>query len=451
MDRVGICDRMPARCSKISHIPFSEECELCLRDDEDDLTHEFRSLTPAQRQSASSPCALSLPGSHAASPKVEPLFTPHLSPNRSDMSPLSPPRFAIAGVHSDNRGGTASVEPDHASTCPHRGKLYLSSVQAMFLLGSGENVYDVGAVLSCLPAVNSDVSELAKKANIKHHSYFLLDDNDALSVRLGDGSPATSPRLGAKQQQQHVDDTIFNRFMDGPALRSALQFIHSNRLANRNVLVHCDGGVLRSPATVIAYLMAYTNRSLIDASAVVKRSRSVVHVRLLEDSLQALESSLHNSSANSHQSINFTGERSSFDLGGAAATIQVPETEYHAPKLLRPSTTDATGELRSPALLSTTRAPCGPLEDSCEDDGFHLTQHPFEALASGGAAPSCADDRATTNTECTPQLFAASTATQRSTPSRAFVTGTLAAVTLANSSGVPTKTLAKPFLSVRID
>ncbi|CUI15163.1 dual specificity protein phosphatase, putative [Bodo saltans] len=458
---------MPAKCSTISPIAFSEDCELCARDAEEEyLTHEFRSLTPAQRNIAPSPCALSLPGSHTASPKLEALPSAYTSPVRGDMSPLSPPRFTVPGGRNDvslSVEGGRSKSGESSSCCPHRGKLFLSSVQAMFLLGSGENVFEIGAVLSCLPAVNGDVSALAKKANIEHHAYFLLDDNDALTVRLGDGSPTSSPRSSTKQRlsvtpppptvqdgDKSSDDNIFHKFQDGPALRNALQFIHANRLANRNVLVHCDGGVLRSPATVISYLMAFTSRSMAEASSIVKRCRSIVHVRLLEDSLQAFETSLHNSSANSHscQSVNF-GDRSSFEFG-AASTMHVPESECVVLDPVRSTVRGRTSssDSHSTPRLCATRTPYGPLGDSDDDrDPFHRLHDDASAGADIEISHQFSPATATTAVTVTPFTMGQRLASS-STSSRNVLIGALSP-TISNAA--PTKPLNKPFLSVRID
>jgi hypothetical protein len=365
------------------------------------------------------------------------------------MSPLSPPRFSVPGERSEGGG------------CPHRGKLYLSSVQAMFLLGSGENVFDIGAVLSCLPAVNDDVSALAKKANIEHHAYFLLDDNDALSVRLGDGSPTSSPRSSAKRgsvtspaaaesDNNHHEEDIFRKFQDGPALRNALQFIHSHRLAKRNVLVHCDGGVLRSPATVISYLMAFTRRSMSEASAIVKRCRSVVHVRLLEDSLQAFENSLHNSSANSHQSVNL-GDRSTFEISGAS-TMRVPES---ACVILDPVRSSARGrtcsESRFSPRLCVTHTSNGPLDDSSGGDGDFHSHHSEETSERTDTDILHRFPVSTTTTTVTVTPFAtAQKMVSASVSSRNVLSGALA-TTISNTNPVSTIPMNKPFLSVRID
>ncbi|VDP51680.1 unnamed protein product [Schistosoma mattheei] len=57
---------------------------------------------------------------------------------------------------------------------------------------------------------------------------------------------------------------------------SAFQFIEEVRCSGKTVLVHCQAGVSRSPALIIAYLMNYSSLSLSDAYQYVKSKRSVI-------------------------------------------------------------------------------------------------------------------------------------------------------------------------------
>ncbi|CAI2723406.1 unnamed protein product [Schistosoma spindalis] len=57
---------------------------------------------------------------------------------------------------------------------------------------------------------------------------------------------------------------------------SAFQFIEEARCSGKTVLVHCQAGVSRSPALIIAYLMNYSSLSLLDAYQYVKSRRSVI-------------------------------------------------------------------------------------------------------------------------------------------------------------------------------
>ncbi|KAH8853707.1 Dual specificity protein phosphatase 10 [Schistosoma japonicum] len=57
---------------------------------------------------------------------------------------------------------------------------------------------------------------------------------------------------------------------------TAFQFIEDARCSGKTVLVHCQAGVSRSPALIIAYLMAYSSLSLLDAYQYVKLKRSVI-------------------------------------------------------------------------------------------------------------------------------------------------------------------------------
>ncbi|VDP65786.1 unnamed protein product [Echinostoma caproni] len=61
-----------------------------------------------------------------------------------------------------------------------------------------------------------------------------------------------------------------------PLFTSAFEFIEQSREAGDSVLVHCQAGVSRSPAFVIAYLMAHSGLSLREAYRWVKSKRSVI-------------------------------------------------------------------------------------------------------------------------------------------------------------------------------
>ncbi|KAF6776847.1 hypothetical protein AHF37_03149 [Paragonimus kellicotti] len=61
-----------------------------------------------------------------------------------------------------------------------------------------------------------------------------------------------------------------------PFFNSAFEFIEESRCSGKAVLVHCQAGVSRSPALVIAYLMAHSDLSLRDAYRLVKSKRSVI-------------------------------------------------------------------------------------------------------------------------------------------------------------------------------
>ncbi len=63
-----------------------------------------------------------------------------------------------------------------------------------------------------------------------------------------------------------------------PYLSEVTEFIHEQLSANKRVLVHCQGGVNRSPAFVIAYLARY-NMSLEDAIVLVRSARSGARIQ----------------------------------------------------------------------------------------------------------------------------------------------------------------------------
>src|SRR5690348_2757224 len=62
-----------------------------------------------------------------------------------------------------------------------------------------------------------------------------------------------------------------------PYLDEATSFIRTHILADATVLVHCKGGINRSPAFVIAYLSLY-EMSLEDAITLVTTKRSSVRL-----------------------------------------------------------------------------------------------------------------------------------------------------------------------------
>ncbi|CAH8479888.1 unnamed protein product [Heterobilharzia americana] len=61
-----------------------------------------------------------------------------------------------------------------------------------------------------------------------------------------------------------------------PYFNTAFQFIEEVRCSGKCVLVHCQAGVSRSPALIIAYVMAYSSLSLFEAYQFIKSRRSVI-------------------------------------------------------------------------------------------------------------------------------------------------------------------------------
>ncbi|CAF1394294.1 unnamed protein product [Adineta steineri] len=59
-----------------------------------------------------------------------------------------------------------------------------------------------------------------------------------------------------------------------------LEYIHKNLLLNQNILVHCQGGVSRSPSFIIAYLMKYHSKTFDQAYSIVKDKRKIINPNL---------------------------------------------------------------------------------------------------------------------------------------------------------------------------
>ena len=57
---------------------------------------------------------------------------------------------------------------------------------------------------------------------------------------------------------------------------STFKFIHENLSKNRNIFIHCQAGISRSPSFVIGYLMKHHSKMLDDAYNLVKSRRSII-------------------------------------------------------------------------------------------------------------------------------------------------------------------------------
>lgn len=58
------------------------------------------------------------------------------------------------------------------------------------------------------------------------------------------------------------------------------EYIHQKLLLNQNVLIHCQGGISRSPSFVIGYLMKYHSKTFDQAYSFVKEKRKITNPNL---------------------------------------------------------------------------------------------------------------------------------------------------------------------------
>jgi dual specificity MAP kinase phosphatase len=58
---------------------------------------------------------------------------------------------------------------------------------------------------------------------------------------------------------------------------TTFEYIHEKLLMNKNILVHCQGGVSRSPSFIIGYLMRYHSKTFDEAYTIVKDKRSIIN------------------------------------------------------------------------------------------------------------------------------------------------------------------------------
>jgi len=61
---------------------------------------------------------------------------------------------------------------------------------------------------------------------------------------------------------------------------TTLEYIHQKLSTNKNILVHCQGGVSRSPSFIIGYLMKYHSKTLDEAYHLVKNKRNIINPNL---------------------------------------------------------------------------------------------------------------------------------------------------------------------------
>lgn len=61
---------------------------------------------------------------------------------------------------------------------------------------------------------------------------------------------------------------------------STFAYIHEKLSMNKNILVHCQGGVSRSPSFIIGYLMKYHSQAFDQAREFVKTKRSIINPNL---------------------------------------------------------------------------------------------------------------------------------------------------------------------------
>ena len=72
--------------------------------------------------------------------------------------------------------------------------------------------------------------------------------------------------------EDHVDASLL------PHWPAACEFVRGHMAAGRTVLVHCKGGMSRSPATVLAFLVRVCGLSLMEAWAVVVAGRPTIRI-----------------------------------------------------------------------------------------------------------------------------------------------------------------------------
>jgi len=128
----------------------------------------------------------------------------------------------------------------------------------------------------------------------------IIQSEDGFSILLGSAAGAGNTRLLEENKIRYIlnvsDRVRFRRIADkdseikihfvpisdfgdtelGEVLEECFAIIDEARNSKQNILVHCQGGVNRSPTVVIAYLMIRLNRTLKESYQTVKESRSQI-------------------------------------------------------------------------------------------------------------------------------------------------------------------------------
>lgn len=120
---------------------------------------------------------------------------------------------------------------------------------------------------------------------------FLGNANDAKDLdRLKENDIKTIINISTNIPCYHQDDPLFD-YLQLPCqdsihqnlleyFETTFEYIQRKLTAKENVLVHCQGGVSRSPSFIIGYLMRYHSKTFQDAYSFVKDKRKIINPNL---------------------------------------------------------------------------------------------------------------------------------------------------------------------------
>eukprot|EP00760_Papus_ankaliazontas_P025603 PhM_4_TR2809/c0_g1_i1/m.83454 len=193
--------------------------------------------------------------------------TPSTTPSQASNNSLNTPSAETA-ARSMSPGGARML-----------GDLYVGSLQCIFNHDKVFPEFGIRSIVSCVTSDPEHLADVLEMHSIPREDYLLvpLEDNR-------DQYNALTPL---------VDATV--------------DFIHQRRLECKSVLVHCDGGITRSPSVVVAYLMKYGPQTFegeccaamgfARAQVFMRQCRAKVNIRLFADELQKYEITLNRSSS----------------------------------------------------------------------------------------------------------------------------------------------------------
>ena len=136
-----------------------------------------------------------------------------------------------------------------------------------------------------------DTLFLGDKNTVKNSSE-LLSHEVRLVVSVAGG--ALQLPAGVEQVRLHVKDDNQDSLL--PHLDEAVKLIDQHLSQGSTVVVHCQAGISRSPAVIMAYLIRFKGMTVEEALEVVKRVRPRANPRqkLLDDLIKYQQLCLNN-------------------------------------------------------------------------------------------------------------------------------------------------------------
>eukprot|EP00760_Papus_ankaliazontas_P031007 PhM_4_TR5166/c3_g1_i1/m.79851 len=180
-----------------------------------------------------------------------------------------------AHVRSASRGGGESHAPPSSL-----GRLVVGPVDFLLVDDALLEELEINTVVSALPQAPRGMNEVLTRNGI---------------------DPRTDYRVYPLEDSAEHYISLFEH----PNIFETTQYIHEKRLAGKNVLVHCDGGITRSPSVIMAYLLIHgtgespgEHMSFDCAYETIYSRRERLEVGIFNEELRELERSVQTDGLN---------------------------------------------------------------------------------------------------------------------------------------------------------